>query len=49
MMDIQKFMMQPGEQPLDHLGTNGGFCGIFRLPVWGTAYPPVNLNPCKTG
>lgn len=30
MMDIQKFMMQPGEQPLDHLVTNGGFCGIFR-------------------
>lgn len=29
-MDIRQFMKQEGEQPLDHLVTNGGLCGIFR-------------------
>ena len=29
-MDIKKFMKQEGEQPLDNVVTNGGFCAIFR-------------------
>lgn len=29
-MDIKKFMKQEGEQPLDNIVTNGGFCAIFR-------------------
>ena len=29
-MDINAFMKQENEKPLDNLVVNGGFCGIFR-------------------
>ena len=29
-MDIQKYMKNSGEKPLDNIVQNGGFCGIFR-------------------
>ncbi len=29
-MDIRQFMNKAGEQPLDTIVSNGGFCGIFR-------------------
>ena len=29
-MDINKFMLQPGENPLDNILPDGGLCGIFR-------------------
>lgn len=29
-MDIRDFLLQEGEKPLDHIVSNGGFCGIFR-------------------
>lgn len=30
MIDIQKFYLQPGEEPLDVIKPDGGFAGIFR-------------------
>ncbi|MBR4934097.1 MAG: hypothetical protein IKZ03_06530, partial [Clostridia bacterium] len=32
-MDITRFYDIEGEKPLDHLVTNGGYCGIFRTIV----------------
>ncbi len=29
-MDLKDFINKPGEQPLDSIVANGGFCGIFR-------------------
>ena len=29
-MNFDLFRVQPGEQPLDRLPSDGGFCGIFR-------------------
>ena len=32
-MDLQAFLKREGEQPLDRIVQNGGFCGIFRKIV----------------
>ena len=32
-MDLTPYMSREQEQPLDHIVTNGGFCGIFRTVV----------------
>ena len=29
-MDLKNYIFSPGEKPLDHMVTNGGFTGIFR-------------------
>ena len=32
-MDLRAFLKKEGEQPLDRIVQNGGFCGIFRKIV----------------
>lgn len=44
-MDLKNYIFSPGEKPLDHMVTNGGFTGIFRtLHASGTVFLPVNWN-----